>query len=418
VEEVAGYGTLGLTVGLVLARPRVRALEIGPAVAIAVGTILMASVGLVGYDEVRRTAGIVWRPLIAVAAIMVMTSSAELLGALRQVSSVAMARSGQSAIRFFVATFVMSAGTAAVLNNDAAILLLTPLVITTLPLVYPQRPELLLPFAFAVFMGAGVAPLVVSNPMNLIVASYAGIGFNEYLARMLPVAVVSWLVTLGALLWVFRRELGTAPAVGPRPEPGPWRPAHAHALGVLGVVLVAYPVVAFAGGPIWAVALAGAGVSLGLCRWHLGRRPLSVVRAAVPWQVLVFLAGMLTMAFGLENAGIVDRLARAYEGAGLALVGGVSALGSAVLNNHPMALLNLLSLEAAGDVDHRLLLAALVGGDLGPRLLPIGSLAGLLWVELLRRGGVRVPLRRFVTVGALVTAPALVASLVVLSVTT
>ncbi|MEW6153617.1 MAG: ArsB/NhaD family transporter [Actinomycetota bacterium] len=82
-----------------------------------------------------------------------------------------------------------------------------------------------------------------------------------------------------------------------------------------------------------------------------------------------------------------------------------------------MALINLLSLEAAGGEDS-LLLAALVGGDLGPRLLPIGSLAGLLWVELLRRGGVRVPLRRFVSVGAMVTAPALVASLAVLSVTT
>lgn len=45
-------------------------------------------------------------------------------------------------------------------------------------------------------------------------------------------------------------------------------------------------------------------------------------------------------------------------------------------------------------------LAALVGGDLGPRLLPVGSLAGLLWLNLLGRLGVVVPLRRFVAVGA------------------
>ena len=60
-------------------------------------------------------------------------------------------------------------------------------------------------------------------------------------------------------------------------------------------------------------------------------------------------------------------------------------------------------------------LAALVGGDLGPRLLPIGSLAGLLWLDLLRRGGVRIGLRRFVTVGLLVTAPTLAVALAILS---
>jgi Na+/H+ antiporter NhaD/arsenite permease-like protein len=52
-----------------------------------------------------------------------------------------------------------------------------------------QRPDLVVPFAFAVFSAAGVAPLVISNPMNMIVAVYAGIGFNEYAARMAPIAL-------------------------------------------------------------------------------------------------------------------------------------------------------------------------------------------------------------------------------------
>ena len=51
------------------------------------------------------------------------------------------------------------------------------------------------------------------------------------------------------------------------------------------------------------------------------------------------------------------------------------------MNNHPMALIHSLTLAGQPDV---LVYAALVGGDLGPRLLPIGSLAGLLWLDLLR----------------------------------
>jgi arsenical pump membrane protein len=76
-----------------------------------------------------------------------------------------------------------------------------------------------------------------------------------------------------------------------------------------------------------------------------------------------------------------------------------------------MALLHSLTLAGRPDT---YVFAALIGGDLGPRLLPIGSLAGLLWTHQLRRQGVRVPLSVFVKVGAIVTIPSLVASLVVL----
>jgi len=60
------------------------------------------------------------------------------------------------------------------------------------------------------------------------------------------------------------------------------------------------------------------------------------------------------------------------------------------------------------------LLAALVGGDIGPRLLPIGSLAGLLWMSLLRRDGVEIRIGTFVRLGTLVLLPTLALSLVML----
>jgi arsenical pump membrane protein len=60
-------------------------------------------------------------------------------------------------------------------------------------------------------------------------------------------------------------------------------------------------------------------------------------------------------------------------------------------------------------------LAALVGGDLGPRLLPMGSLAGLLWMETARRHGVDIKTAEFVRVGVTVTLPSLAVSLAVLA---
>ena len=87
----------------------------------------------------------------------------------------------------------------------------------------------------------------------------------------------------------------------------------------------------------------------------------------------------------------------------------VSASGSALLNNHPMTILNLLTLQAGSAQDLHYLVV-LAGGDLGPRLLPSGSLAGLLWLAACRMQGVQVRLRWFIVTGAITLVPALLAS--------
>ncbi len=121
------------------------------------------------------------------------------------------------------------------------------------------------------------------------------------------------------------------------------------------------------------------------------------------------------MSLGLREVGLVSHLAALYERSGFVTVGLTSAIGSAVFNNHPMALLNMMALETASPAGSLGVFAALVGGDLGPRLLPMGSLADLLWLEMLRRQGVDVSVGRFVRVGLLVAVPTIAASLATLS---
>jgi arsenical pump membrane protein len=140
----------------------------------------------------------------------------------------------------------------------------------------------------------------------------------------------------------------------------------------------------------------------------------------VAWDILAFLFCIFVTALGLENIGVTETMSRVYATtsehgpSGIGLVGGVSSLGSAVINNHPMAALNALALKSLSGDNRWRTLAALVGGDLGPRLLPIGSLAGLLWIEMARRLGVEIKTWDFVRTGVIVTLPALAISLVVL----
>jgi len=150
-----------------------------------------------------------------------------------------------------------------------------------------------------------------------------------------------------------------------------------------------------------------------------GRQPqvraVELITRGVAWEILVFLLAVFVIAIGLRNVGLTGYLSTLYQGASLALAGTIAAIGSALLNNHPMAIMNLLALDATPGSGQREILAALIGGDLGPRLLPIGSLAGLLWLESCRRLDVQVSLRQFVVVGLAVTLPTLAISLTILA---
>jgi arsenical pump membrane protein len=416
MDAAAAVSALVVTLGLVLRSPPLpRGLRIGPAAAAALGVSFLLLAGLIAVSDVTAAWHMLWRPLVALASIMVITGVATRVGLFRQLSVLVIPAEGVPAGRLFALVFGLGFATASVFNNDAAILVLTPVVVGLVRGLFPDIPAAVVPFAFAVFMAAGVAPFLTSNPMNTVLAGAAGIDFNAYAIRMVPVAVVAAAVTYAVLRWLFARELAALPPTGPPPPRTPWTAGQRRLLVLVLLVLVAYPVAALAGGEVYLVAATGALAALALA-WRSGAgRPVELVRSAVAWQILAFLLGMFLLARGLQNAGAVNQLAGLYEQAGTTAIGVVSALGSAVINNHSMALINLLAIPAVPDAGRDGYLAALVGGDLGPRLLPVGSLAGLLWLALLRRLGIDVPLRRFILVGAAVTIPSLAASLAILA---
>jgi arsenical pump membrane protein len=381
----------------------------------AVVLVLFAA-GVLGTSQLSDAAGVMWRPLVTIASIMVTATAVNRLGVLDRVAAALLPRARGSLHRLFVLVFLLSGATAAVLNNDAAVLLLVPIVVATVRRSYPDDPGIIAPFALAVFMAAGVAPFVVSNPMNMIVAEYVGVGFNAYALRMVPIALVGSVVALFVLHRIFRRQLDSAPPIAAAPVPGPWTRRERQGLVLLVGVFGAYPLVASLGSPVYAVAVAGALAGVLLCRYHDVVRPRALMRHGISWEILVFLAGLAVLAVGLRDLGASRRLASLYRDSGVVEIGLLSAAGSAVLNNHPMSLLNMLALEVGSRQGLRRVLAALIGGDLGPRLLPWGSLAGLLWFGSLHQLGVAVPVRRFVVVGATVTAVALPASLLLLTV--
>jgi arsenical pump membrane protein len=385
-----------------------------PAAGALAGVAIALAGGVAELGDLQRAARELWRPLIVIGGVMVTAACASELGVFAQLAAWIEPRTRGPVRVGFRTVFGLSALIAALLSNDAAILMFTPVVIELLRALYPRRhPQLLVPFAFAVFVAAGVAPLPTGNPMNLVVAERAGIDLNSYALHMIPVAIVGWIVAYALLARYFRNVLDDEkPALGGRlktalPVGAPMKLVLAITFGTI----ASYPILAGLGQPLWIVA-APAALACVISAVR-GGVPVVAVARGVSWELFPFLFGVLVLATAASRAGATADLARLYHASPMPLptIGAVGAAGSALINNHPMALLHSIALEGA---PHRLVYAALVGGDLGPRLLPIGSLAGLLWLHLLRRHRVTVSLGTFVRVGLYVTIPSLIASLAML----
>src|SRR5712691_11687935 len=124
-----------------------------PACGALAGVVVALVGGAAELDDAWLALRDLWRPLITIVGIMTTASAANQLGVFSQLAAWIEPRT-RGPVRFaFRIVFVLAALTAAVLSNDAAILMFTPVVIELLRQVYPKRHvTFVVPFVFAVFI--------------------------------------------------------------------------------------------------------------------------------------------------------------------------------------------------------------------------------------------------------------------------
>ena len=201
VEQAIAYSTLAITISLAVSRPRLglSGLRVTPGGAAIVGVLLLFLTGILSVPDLVLSARLQWRPLLALTSIMIMAGLVQESRVLeRLAASIEQLALRSSAHVVFATTFGASLVVAALLNNDAEILLMTPFAVVLARRLYPGQPRIHLAFAFAVFQAPGIAPFYTSNPMNMLVAEYGGLSFNDYTRWMLLPSLVGSALTFGA----------------------------------------------------------------------------------------------------------------------------------------------------------------------------------------------------------------------------
>jgi len=322
-------------------------------------------------------------------------------------------------------------------SNDILILTFTPLVVS-----FCRQAKLpATPYLIAEFFAANTWSmlLVVGNPTNILIAGAFHLDFLRYALWMILPTFAAGGVQVILLLRVFRRELTGDAYTGPSLKPSE---AITDRWGaVLGTGLLAACIAGLAmaprwGIPLWHMALASAmGLLLTLIARRSWARFLRQDRSILmggpgfrqsfrrmPWPIIPFILSQFIAVEALRLQGISSTIAASLQSwcgssvpRAIALYGVLSTLTANLVNNIPMTLGFTSLLDGLTEPSLRMAaLSTIIGSNLGANLTPIGALAGLMWMSLLREKDVPISFFQFVIYGLWITPLSLFASLAVL----
>lgn len=318
----------------------------------------------------------------------------------------------------------------AFLPNATVVLLMAPIVIRVAAVLEVDFVPLLI--LTAIVSNASGLLTLVGDPATFIIGSAIHLSFVDYLARVSFGGLLSILVILPLLPWLFadiwrvRRTLPSSLPKAVLKRPG-FVVAALAALAVMVVLFVLGESLLNIRPP--AVAILGATLALlAVYGWKV--EPVDKVFADVDWKTLIFILCMFFMVQSLVVAGVFHSVSRGLAGAfgtnilaaSMVLLVGVGAVSS-VLANIPVAVVTVLVLkgylvlieavpeEALGqqymqtwpDSIVPVFVAVMFGATLGGNATVVGSSANVVAAGIAAKQGSRVSFARFARYGVPIT---------------
>ncbi|MBO1329982.1 SLC13 family permease [Streptomyces sp. VRA16 Mangrove soil] len=362
-----------------------------------------------------QESGVDWNVIFLLMGMMMIVGVLKKTGMFEYLAIWAVKRARAKPFRVMVMLVVITALASALLDNVTTVLLVAPVTLLVCErLALPAAPFLIAE-VFAANIG-GTATLV-GDPPNIIIASRAGLTFNDFLVHLAPLAAVLTVVLVLLCRIMFRAsfvydEERAAEIMALEEREAIKNPRLlVQGLGVLVLVVagfVLHPVLHYEPS---VVALLGAGLLVAVSTVETGE-----VLGEVEWPTLAFFAGLFVMIGGLIETGVIGEVSKALAdliggselGGSMVLLGG-SAVLSGIVDNIPyVATMAPITADLVHDMggasDHVMWWALALGADLGGNATAIGASANVVVLGIAERNRQPISFWQFTKYGLVVTA--------------
>lgn len=329
--------------------------------------------------------------------------------------SVKLAKNSQ--LKLFFVFYVLVAILTVFTSNDIVILSFVPFI------CYFCKSSKLnpAPYVFSTFVAANTWSMlfIIGNPTNVYIGTFAGLDFVTYFLKMALPTVVCGVVSLGLLLLLFWKKLKEPikPVEEEKVEIN--KPLVIVNACMLLACTILLAVSSYIGLELWYIALGFVGVQLifNIIYCLVKKESMKYLGSAIksaPWNFVPFLLSMFLIIMCLDANGVTKILADFFaKGDSVVFYGMFSFLFSNVMNNIPMTTLFASILANGGGMAG--VYATIIGSNLGALLSPVGALAGIMFLNILKEKEVDFSIKSFIMYGSIISIVSLAATLAVVA---
>ncbi|HXA65589.1 MAG TPA: SLC13 family permease, partial [Bryobacteraceae bacterium] len=313
---------------LVLAIGRLPGFRIDRTGAAIIGASFMVGVNALSLNEAYGA--INFDTIILLFGMMIVVANLQLSGFFSLVAE-RVVEHAHSPIVLLVSIVAVAGLFSAFFVNDTMCLVLTPLVLEIAETL-DRNP---VPYLLAVAMASNIGSVatITGNPQNMMIGSFSGIPYRDFLAVLAPVAAVGLILSILVIYIAFRREFGAAGPV--RIAQQPVKVDHPLMWKSM-IASLAMIVMFFVGWPVPKVAIV-TGAALLITR----RVDPEKVYRSIDWGLLVMFAGLFIVIAGVERTSLENDLiavAGRLHLDNVFLLSGFSAVLSNLVSNVPAVL--------------------------------------------------------------------------------
>ncbi|KUO17436.1 ArsB/NhaD family transporter [Streptomyces dysideae] len=380
------------------------------------GAALMLAIGATDDKSAffSEHSGVDWNVIFLLLGMMMIVGVLKKTGMFEYLAIWAVKRARAKPFRVMVMLVVITAAASALLDNVTTVLLIAPVTL----LVCERLSLPAAPFLIAEVMASNIGGMatLVGDPPNIIIASRAGLTFNDFLVHLAPLSVVLTVVLVVMCRVMFRKafvydESRAAEVMALEEKEAIKDPR----LLVQGLVVLVLVVAGFVLHPVLhyepsVVALLGAGLLIAISAVETGE-----VLGEVEWPTLAFFAGLFIMIGGLIETGVIGEISKSLADAigdnelgGSMLLLSASAVLSGIVDNIPyvatMAPITSDLVESmGGSGTHVMWWALAIGADLGGNATAIGASANVVVLGIAERNRQPISFWQFTKYGLVVT---------------
>lgn len=383
---------------------------------VAAGAAAMILIGATGADEAfySHETGIDWNVIFLLLGMMIIVGVIHKTGLFEFLAVKAIQLAKGRPRQAFVYILLLVAFASALLDNVTTILLAVPMTFMVAKYLKVNAVPFILAEVF--ISNIGGAATLIGDPPNIIIASKAGLDFNEFLIHMAPMVLVVIAVIVPMLVLMFRKELKNSPDDRKKVmelNASSFitdRSLLIKSLSVLTIVIAAFALHSVLHLEPSVIAMMGAGLLVLISRL----KPEQFARD-VEWGTLVFFAGLFIMVGALVNVGALKVVADFIGGivgddgalaAGAIVI--VSALVSGIVDNIPYVasmtpVIEQLNSSISTITNDGLWWALAFGADFGGNMTIVGASANVVAIGLAHANGIKISFWKFAKYGVPVT---------------